>query len=582
MDVPTDTDHAMQPPPIPIVYKLRTLLGKPLRRRLTAARTRFLDSAHSNCREIQRAVLRDLLQLNADTGFARHYQLHPQMSLSEFRSRIPVADYELFRPWIDRAAEGDHSALLGPNNRLLMFALTSGTTHSSKRIPVTSRFLHDYRRGWQQWGVGVYKHFPSLPDLNIVQISSSHRRSFTPGGTPCGNISGLVASMQNAVVRSLYTISADVAEVDQQQLKRRFTLMLALADPYVGVFMTANPATLMQLFHEIDTAPEPLIRDLHDGLRSQIPADCPTADSLRRKLGPKPARAAQLAQILKRCGKLTPREIWPCLQVLGVWTGGSAAAFRQDLKQICDNIPVWDHGLHASEGRMTLPLEPGQSTGILEIQTHFFEFLPVSEEGSPNPVVLEAHELQVGSEYYILLTTSSGLCRYHIRDVVRCTGFHGATPLLEFLHKGAHISSITGEKISESQVVQAVRKAADGTLPLRLFTLTPFWGQPPGYVLHLQLPPNTRPEIISSFTDGADRFLSGLNEEYREKRSSGRLSAIRPNLLPDTAWQHLQQSRLKRSGGSPEQYKHPFLLPDPAFSNLFLNDCGLADSHRGG
>jgi hypothetical protein len=459
MDVPTDTDRAMQPPPIPIVYKLRTLLGKPLRRRLTAARTRFLDSAHSNCRENQRAVLRDLLQLNADTGFARHHQLHPQMSLSEFRSRIPVADYELFRPWIDRVADGDHSALLGPNNRLLMFALTSGTTHSSKRIPVTSRFLHDYRRGWQQWGVGVYKHFPKLPDLNIVQISSSHRRSFTSGGTPCGNISGLVASMQNAVVRSLYTISADVAEVDQQQLKRRFTLMLALADPYVGVFMTANPATLMQLFNEIDTAPEQLIRDLHDGLRSQIPADCPTADSLRRKLGPKPARAAQLAEILKRRGKLTPREIWPCLQVLGVWTGGSAAAFRQDLKQICEDIPVWDHGLHASEGRMTLPLEPGQSTGLLEIQTHFFEFLPVREEGSPNPVVLEAHELEVGSEYYILLTTSSGLCRYHIRDVVRCTGFHGATPLLEFLHKGAHISSITGEKISESQVVQAAAQS---------------------------------------------------------------------------------------------------------------------------
>ncbi|MEY3175832.1 MAG: hypothetical protein RLZZ436_3746 [Planctomycetota bacterium] len=564
----------MQPPPIPVAYKLRSLLGRRLRKRLAGARGLFLQSAYSACRDTQHAVLQDLLRLNADTAFARHYRLHPGMSLADFRSRIPIADYELFRPWIDRAAAGEHSALLGPRNRLLMFALTSGTTDASKKIPVTSRFLQDYRRGWQQWGVGVYQHFPKLPDLNIVQISSSHRRSFTPGGTPCGNISGLVASMQNAVVRSLYTVSADVAEVNQQQLKRRFTLMLALADPYAGVFMTANPATLMQLFQEINDQPEALIRDLHDGLRNHIPADCPTADSLRRKLGPQPARAAQLAEILRRFGKLPPRQIWPWLQVLGVWTGGSAAAWLKGLRATCDDIPVWDHGLHASEGRMTLPLEPGRSTGVLEIQTHFFEFLPVSEADSTQPVVLEAHELQAGHDYYILLTTSSGLCRYHIRDVVRCTGFHGATPLLEFLHKGAHISSITGEKISESQVVQAVRQAAEATLTPRLFTLTPAWGQPPGYVLHLQLQDHTSHEQIHAFASAVDQFLTEGNEEYRDKRSSGRLAPIRPQLQPDTAWHTLQNSRLQRSGGSPEQYKHPFLLPDPEFRDLFLRDCG--------
>lgn len=576
MEVPTDTDEPMQPPPIPATYKIRSLLGKPLRRRLTTARGRFLHSAHAACRSIQHDLLRDLLQLNADTGFARHYQLHPGMSLAEFRNRIPVADYEFFRPWIDRAAAGEHSALLGSQNQLLMFALTSGTTDASKKIPVTSRFLQDYRRGWQQWGVGVYQHFPNLPDLNIVQISSSHRRSFTSGGTPCGNISGLVATMQNAVVRSLYTVSADVAEVHQQQLKRRFTLQLALADPHVGVFMTANPATLMQLFQEITDNAEELIQDLREGLRNQVPADCVTAASLRRKLGPKPARAAQLSEMLKQHGRLTPRNIWPWLQVLGVWTGGSAAAWRQGLSELCENIPVWDHGLHASEGRMTLPLEPGRSTGVLEIQTHFFEFLPVSEENSANPVVLEAHELQEGSEYYILLTTSSGLCRYHIRDVVRCTGFHGATPLLEFLHKGAHISSITGEKISESQVVDAVRQAADHHVPLRLFTLTAAWDQPPRYVLYLQLPSDTSPEQLNTFAGTVDRFLCDANDEYRDKRNSGRLGPIRPGLLPDNAWKSLQQARLQRSGGSPEQYKHPFLLPDPEFRELFLRDCGLA------
>ncbi|HYW80778.1 MAG TPA: GH3 auxin-responsive promoter family protein [Thermoguttaceae bacterium] len=35
-------------------------------------------------------------------------------------------------------------------------------------------------------------------------------------------------------------------------------------------------------------------------------------------------------------------------------------------------------------------------------------------------------------------TTSSGLYRYDIHDVVRCVGFEGACPVLDFLNNGAH------------------------------------------------------------------------------------------------------------------------------------------------
>jgi hypothetical protein len=94
-------------------------------------------------------------------------------------------------------------------------------------------------------------------------------------------------------------------------------------------------------------------------------------------------------------------------------------------------------------------------------------------------------------------------------------------------------------------------------------------------VLYLQLPDDTPPQLVSNFVTSADHFLCAANEEYRDKRSSGRLGPVRPCLLPDAAWKTLQQSRLQRSGGSPEQYKHPFLLPDPEFRGLFLNDCGL-------
>ena len=35
-----------------------------------------------------------------------------------------------------------------------------------------------------------------------------------------------------------------------------------------------------------------------------------------------------------------------------------------------------------------------------------------------------------------MLTTAGGLYRYNISDLVRCVGYHGQAPLIEFLNKG--------------------------------------------------------------------------------------------------------------------------------------------------
>ena len=558
---------------IPAAYRLRAFAATYFRRSINRSRSEFLSLAQTSCRETQRALLTDLLRLNQSSAFSRDYGLTERTTLPEFRQRVPVADYELIRSYVDQVANGNHAALLGETNKLQMFAMTSGTTAASRLIPVTTRFLDDYRRGWQTWGIGTYSDHALLQKLNIVQISSSHQKTRTADGTPCGNISGLVAAMQKRVVRSLYTIPAAVAEVADAEAKRYTILRLALADPWVGMTITANPSTLLQLAEFANTQAESLIRDIHNGGISGVDLPAAQLRNLKSRLRPDVRRAAQLQQVMERHGALRPRACWPMLQALGVWCGGSAAAYIPKLRQVFDGITIRDHGLHASEGRMTLPLQDETSSGLLEVQTHFFEFLPVAEAASANPVVLEAHELEEDSEYYILLTTSSGLYRYNICDVVRCTGFYGTTPLLEFRHKGAHISSITGEKLAESQVVEAVNTAVrECGVNLDLFTLTPQWGEPPGYTLFVlcDFPDGGRDDLrLNRFAVVVDVQLACRNLEYREKRESGRLAPVRVQGLPAQQWDAFTKTRQSRSGGSLEQYKHPCLLPDPEFRNLF-------------
>lgn len=590
---------------IPLAYRMRAAAGTFLRRRMHRARREFLSAARSACRDSQQAVLRSLLQLNHDSQFSRDRRLSAGMSLSEFRSAVPVADYELVRPYVQRVAAGEHQALLGSANRLQMFAVTSGTTSESKLIPVTDRFLHDYRRGWQMWGIGTYSEHSLLQKLNIVQISSSHRRFATPSGTPCGNISGLVAAMQTPIVRTLYTVPSVVAEIGDAEAKRYTILRMALADPYVGMLITANPSTLLQLLDHANQHAEALIRDIRDGGLSGCNLPESVRGLMRKRLRANPERARVLESIVHEHGIFRPRSCWPMLGVLGVWCGGSAAAYIPRLRQQFDHVPVRDHGLHASEGRMTLPLEDNSAAGVLEVQTHFFEFIPVGESESSQPVVLQAHELEEGREYFILLTTSSGLYRYNIQDVVRCVGFYGSSPILEFRHKGAHISSITGEKIAESQVVESVRTACSLTgLSPQIYTLTPCWGEPPGYTLYVgplndittnsraaaatlshptggdpvargPLASNPQVQMRSEFALALDEDLCRRNVEYGEKRHTGRLQMIRVQELSAEAWKSFTNLRQSGSGGSAEQYKHPCLMPDPQFEEKFLKACGL-------
>lgn len=565
---------------ISLKNRIRAVLSGPFRRRLRRRRSRFLRAAASGCQIAQHRVLREILRLNADTGFARDHGLRPGMSIADFRQQVPVAGYERAAPYIEQVRQGRHQALLGKKNRLLMFAISSGTTAAAKLIPITRRFVRDYRRGWQSWAIGLYAAHPLLQQLNIIQITSSHRRFTAADGTPCGNISGLVSAMQSRVVRSMYSVPPEVADLTDPVLKRYLLLRFAVADPMVGLLITANPGTLLQLAELLDNAADLLIRSIHDGGIAGFPCGSEIPPRLRSLVRPDRVRSRQLDCLLKQHGRLTPHVVWPWLTALGVWCGGSAATFLPELRRHFPGVPIRDHGLHASEGRMTLPIQDETSTGILEILTHYFEFIPTTDANSAQPLVLEAHELTVGGEYLILMTTCSGLYRYNIHDVVRCTGFHGQTPMLEFLHKGAHISNITGEKISESQVVAAVQSAAR-TVGIRLsqFTMTPRWGTPPGYNLFLdetarecRLPDSA---VTEQLAEQVDRCLRLNNGEYNEKRHTGRLARTECVLLPPREWQEFRHQRLSGSGGSSEQYKHPCLLPDPRFERLFEQSCGM-------
>lgn len=513
-------------------------------------------------RETQQQFLLDLVRREQDTGYGRDHHFHEIRTVADFRQRVPISTYTDLEPYIERVKNGDPEALF-TKQRVMMFALTSGTTQARKFIPITERVLDQYRRMWTAWGLLAYAAHRQLFRHARLTIVSDWNEFTSPAGIPCGSISGMTAHLQNWVVRRGYVMPAASGKLTDIRAKYYLAWRLGVTRT-IGSWLSPNPSTLLNLARFGERHVETLLRDLYNGtLSDQFEWTDEVRTAVAPLLKPNLERGRQLDHLFEETGRLLPKDVWPELGLLGCWTGGSMGTYLRSFPEYFGNAAVRDLGLLASEGRMTFPVADGTPAGVLEIVSNFFEFIPVAEIDSPQPTILEAHELQEGGEYFILLTNASGLYRYNIHDVVRCTGFQEQTPLLEFLNKGSGFCSVTGEKLTDYQVSTAMAQAlAERKLAVSAFAMAPVWDDPemPNYALFVE--DGELPDL-SNFAASVDKQLHALNMEYASKRETQRLGPLRVITVPRGFWERWDAERLQKSGGSAEQYKRPTLLQQP-------------------
>ena len=524
-----------------------------------AAFNRFVRDTR-NLVDVQHRVLFEKIRANADSAYGREFGFKHVRTYADFVSHVPVTIYENLTPYVERVRLGETSAMFGRGQRVLMFAMTSGSTAEPKYVPVTETFLKNYRRGWNAFGVRALGDHPGTFLRHIVQVTSPMDERRAPSGVPCGAITGIIAATQKRLVRRYYVAPLCVAYVSDPTA-RYYTIMRLALPRDVAFMVTANPATQLKLARAADSAADRIIRDIRDGTLDEALS---IPQSIRAELAPllKPDREAarRLESIREQTGRLLPKDYWR-LGFLANWTGGTMGLYLQQFPEYFGDVPVRDIGLLASEGRMSIPIADGTPAGILDVTGNFYEFIPIEETDSADPTVLQAHELEVGREYEILLTTDAGFYRYRIGDVVRVADFFGPTPMIEFLHKGANTCSLTGEKLTEQQAVLAFEQTRCALgLAGTHFVLAPYWGDPPYYVLHVDEPP------VASCAELARRMddsLRRVNIEYDSKRGTQRLGAVRVNQLPEG---HLARMHAELAAGRRtvnEQYKPQYLYRNP-------------------
>ncbi len=520
------------------------------------------DDATWTPREAQQKKLLEVVGRNKDTAYGADHGFGSIRSIEDYQRAVPMNTYETLTPYIDRVFGGESNVLTA--DAPLMFATTSGTTGRAKYIPVTPSYLHEYSHGVH---VHLYRMFTDFGDVlegKILVSSSSDEEGHSDGGLPFGAISGYLARKMPGAIKRFYALPYELSKVKQVESKYYLTLRYGAAED-VRLLVTPNPSSLLLLADKLNVWADELIHDIRKGGANPayVPEGSPKA--LTAGLRADPARADELQAILKRDGALTPTAVWPNLRLLSCWKGGTMPLYLRKLPAVFGDVPIRDLGYMASEGRGATPLVNSGAAGVLNVTSHFFEFVPEEQRDDPNQQFLTCDELESNREYYIYFTTSAGLYRYDINDVVRVVDFYRNTPVIQFVRKGQGMTSITGEKLTESQVTGALLEAVEsGGYDVQHFTACVQWGEPPRYALYAELGDSMTTERSREFLRAFDRSLSEQNIEYEAKRESTRLGAPVLRRVAAGSYQALRQKRVAE--GAPEsQVKIPQLSTDMEF-----------------
>lgn len=533
-----------------------------------------LEKDSKEPRQAQLRKLQEIVGRNAASIYGKEHKFSGINSVESFRAAVKINNYEDLRPYIDRMLNGEKSVLTCEEP--FMFATTSGTMGKPKFIPVTKSYIREFRHASVASGYYSLNSFPGIAEGVILSLFSPSTEGFSSCGIPYGAISGALYEREPWLVKKFISpIPYTVYKIRDYESKYYTLLRLALVLP-ITCFYTLNPSTIVVLLRRLKHYGRRLIKDIAEGtVLPPLPLDQECLSDISSFLRPDPQRAQELLALLET-DRFLPYAIWPQLQAVCCWTKAAASFYLADFGEFFDSTPIRDITYGASEGRGTVSLGDGRQ--LLSIRSHFFEFIPEAEIEEANPTVLLADELTVWQNYYILFSTSAGLYRYHINDVIKVTGFYNQTPIIEFQYKGGNVSSFTGEKLTELQIVEAMSLLLkDADFGCRFFSVIPEFKPNPHYQLLLELDDalwlesSEADKRLQELAAGYDRKLSELNVEYMAKRQSQRLDPVVVQLLSPGAYERLRQS-LVASGVADAQIKLSHLNPKTEIKELLLKE----------
>lgn len=427
--------------------------------------------------EVQRAQLRRLLAEGSLTSFGREHRLSATDSYEEFASKVPVREYEAFRPYIMSMINGAPDVLWpGVTGR---YAQSSGTSGGkSKYIPITdtSLRLNHYAgsRDVVAHYLNIYKDSRLFGGKALILGGSFANELTPPPGVKVGDLSA-------SLIDAMPSVAARFRVPD-----KKIALMYDWKDKLPALIEASVREDITNL--------------------SGVPSWFLTV----------------LKGVLEHTGASTIHEVWPNLEVF--FHGGiSFLPYREEYARITDPSKMrYIETYNASEGFFATQSSIDDTSMLLLLDIGiFYEFISVDRLGSPDPQPLPPWQVKPGETYALVITSCNGLWRYIIGDTVKV---ERVNPLkITIAGRTKNYINVFGEELMVHNAEAAIEKACkEHGCTVVDYTAGPVYATETSRGRHeWWIEWGTPPADTDAFARTLDRYLQDENSDYQAKRQGG-------------------------------------------------------------
>jgi len=535
--------------------------------KILGTKARAFERATKDPALAQKKILSEILLRNQNTEYGKEYAFSGIKSREDYQKQIPLNSYETLRPYMEKMTKGINSILT--SDKPIFFSITSGSSGKPKLVPVTKHSSQKKSDVTDLWAYYIYRDHPKVLNGKVLAIVSPEIDGYTECGLPYGAESGHGYKHLTPAIRSFYALPYEVFEIKNYDA-RYYAILRIAAEQNITTIATMTPSTIILLCQRLDDLGETLADDIEKGMISaKFDISKDIREKIEKPLKANPEKASFIRAVLKEKKSLFPKYIWPELELIECWKRGTEGLYLKEFPKYFGDVPVRDFGYFSSEARSSIPMSDAGAGGVLAINANFYEFIPKEDIDKKKKRILFADQLEKDREYFIVITSPGGLYRYNIDDLIRVDGFFNKTPVIEFVQKGTNVTSVTGEKLYESQVVEALEKASsEKALSIKFFSATIEFGKLPRYVFLVEFNKNLSHEVKREFLKSVDHRLSGLNEEYEFNRNSQELGKPVLKVVRAGGFQKFREKRVKE-GMHDSQFKIPKLTSDREFHKKF-------------
>ena len=417
--------------------------------------------------ETQEETLRKIMKQNKNCEHGKKYDFANIHSIKVYQDKVPLSTFEDYLPLVDRIVNNDEKNVI-TSKRIIRYCASSGSVGKPKVQPKTARDLWNMQcMGFAATPACAAKYFKKNgydklpPQMGPLIISlNSHtmengKKTYGAGQIPFTYLKPILKTFTTTPLDILYP--EDEANTNIQYFQLRF----CLTNRDVTYFGSTVITLVTTMFEYLEKNWEMICNDIEKGTIDQS-VTCP--EKLRKKYGnmkPDPERAEELRAIFKEGFDKEPvaKKIWPKLCWGYGMIGSTLAVYVEKIRRYVGDIPMHNMGYGASEGFMAMPVDLDCTDYVLLPRSIIYEFIPVDGDENERPLTLD--QLEVGKDYEIVVTNFSGLYRYRILDIVRCTGWYNKSPRIEFLYRSNMGLNTANEKTTTQMLDWVIEKLQD-------------------------------------------------------------------------------------------------------------------------